>query len=132
MSDIMNNLNMPLGTVRYYVLSLEEDKDVSFNKVGKYLMIFPSHSAVDEKERRILSFVRNNNTCRILCTILKNDALTNQEISKACNMNKSLTHRYLKILLENKMVLSKKDRRTKLYYINDEMKSYFANQLPSN
>lgn len=132
LSDIKKHKNLPRGTIRYHIQQLENEGKIVIKRVGKYMMIFPAFPAINEKEKTLLSFVRNNNYRTLLSMLIKKEGATNHELSEKYKMDKSLTHRYLKTLLTNKIISSIDDGKIKRYYIEQEVKPLLLKHLSNN
>lgn len=119
-SDISKKLFFSSGAIRHYIIKLEDNGKIVQRKIGKFNRLFSRSPAHTEMEKLIFSLISNNKNRSLLISIIDNDGITNQELSKKLIMEKSDIHRRIKVLLNNKIIISKKKGRFKYYYLNYE------------
>lgn len=103
--EISQKLGINLGTTRYHLLILGMNhKVVQYRSDGKYIRYFTNSASYSQDEQFIISLMRRDGISKVLRLLLQDPGMSNVELSKALNVQESVTSRYMKELLERGVV----------------------------
>jgi predicted transcriptional regulator len=91
-TDVSDNLDFNRSTTKYHVLKLKYHKVINMDKKEKSLRLFKNSATFDEHQRTTISLLKNKTRRMLLISILENPGITNGELAKKHNMNKSSIH----------------------------------------
>ena len=119
-SNISNKFELSNGTIRYYIKKLENNGKIVQRKFGKFNRLYSRRPALTDIEMLLFSFIANGTNKDLLIAIVNNQGITNHELSKKLDLEKSNIHRRLKTLLKDKIITSKYEGRIKRYDLNEK------------
>ena len=103
--DISQKLGINMGTARYHLLILGlNHKIVQYRSDGKYIRYFTNSLSYSPEEQLIISLMRRDGIGKVLRLLLLDPGMSNVDLSKALDVQESVTSRYMKELLERGVV----------------------------
>ena len=119
-AEISRNLRINRGTVKYHVHKLESGGKIASMKVGKFTRLFKNSSALKNNEETIAAHIRGETSRILLCSILENPGITNQELAEAFRLDKSTVHWHAHKFLVDDIIRFEKEGRYLKYYVKDD------------
>jgi len=86
--------------------------------MGSSIRFFSRSHSTSDNEKQVASYVSNETDRNLLSAIIGRDGVTNSELSREFNNEKSSTYRYLKKYMESNIVKCRVEGRCKRYYVN--------------
>lgn len=120
-AQMSSRLNINMGTLRYHLDSLKSKKLITEMADGKYTRFFGSRVCIENSEKRIISALRNTNKRKIIEEVMQSPGLNVSGISLRTGIGYSTTSECLKQMLDDNMVMRKKDAQHNGYYLNPDM-----------
>jgi predicted transcriptional regulator len=115
--DISQKLGINMGTARYHLLILGlNHKIVQYRSDAKYIRYFTNSASYSPEEQYIISLMRRDGIGKVLILLLKDPGMSNVDLSKALNVQESVTSRYMKELLERGVVAKAQTSDGRLSY----------------
>ena len=117
--DIERKSGLAVGTVSYHLNFLKKHGLITEEKDGKNIRYFPREFKT--KNKKIMTFLRQKSTRDILLQILINKKCTHDAITKNIQISPSTVSWHTKKLLENNIIVTKKeDKKTQYRIATDE------------
>jgi len=101
--ELVRKLNIPGTTLNYHLKYLEKHDLLTTKKEGRYIRYFISND-VDNKEKTILTIIRQETTRNILLYIVVMAAASQNEIAKELEMHPTTVEFHLKKLLKSDLI----------------------------
>jgi DNA-binding transcriptional ArsR family regulator len=119
--EISRDTGLNIGTIRYHLLILSiNHKITTYNDGTKFVRYFKNGNAYSEDQKLAISLMRRESMRKVLSIMIKNDAMTNQEISMATNMQESAVSKYLRELYTSGIIVKSSGYGEKsVYYVNN-------------
>lgn len=119
MREIQRETGIPLGTLNYHLMCLEEDEAVTSKREGKYRRYYAAGgmTAIDKK---VLSVLRQKIPRRIVLYLLVNPGISRNNISEQLGISDSTTTFHLKKLINSGIVEQVRSGRESLYTVSNE------------
>jgi predicted transcriptional regulator len=108
--EIQRHLRLPVGTLQYHLTNLRRDGLIIQKKDGEYVRYY-AVGLFTEREKKLLSLLRQKPVRHIVIMLLKNNELNHKKIVKELKLSPANTSWYLDKMLDSK--LAKKQRRGK-------------------
>ena len=118
---ISRGLKIHLSTLRYH-LDYLEDAEVVTSKKEKNLRIYFAADRLSVKDKNITSLLQQKRFRDIILQIALEPGLNHSEICAKLSLKPSTLSKYLGVLMDQGVVVSKKNGRTKSYWLQDEKK----------
>jgi predicted transcriptional regulator len=128
--ELARERNMNIGTVRYYIHLLEDECRIVLRKFGKFSRIFVNSHTYDDREKLVASHLRSETGRRILGTLMETPGISNQALADKLGIEKSLAYRYVQGLLDDGIIMSEWEGKSKLYYITAAAKEPLIKLMP--
>jgi predicted transcriptional regulator len=122
-SEISRNLEISLGSIRYQIKTLKAEDKLILKREGKFTRAFQNSNAFTKNDKIIISHLKGSTRKHILLNILENPEITNQEISKKLNLDKSTTHWHIQKLREDDVIFSEVEGKFTKYFVNPAVES---------
>ncbi|MEA1999869.1 MAG: winged helix-turn-helix transcriptional regulator [Euryarchaeota archaeon] len=119
-AKISRNLGINRGTVKYHVHKLESEGKIASIAVGKFTRLFQNSSALKTDEKIVASHIRGETSRILLCSILENPGITNQELVEAFRLDKSTVHWHAHKFLADDIIRFEKEGRYLKYYVKED------------
>ncbi|WP_135603630.1 winged helix-turn-helix transcriptional regulator [Methanococcoides sp. NM1] len=117
-SDIGKQLKLNRGTIKYHLKILQMCNKIKCVRKGKIVMIFKNSYKWSNTEQKIAFFLRNDTGKTILISILHKPGMTNQDLTKTFNLDKSTVHWHINDMHNEGLVHFKNDGKYKRCFIN--------------
>ena len=115
--DISRKLGINMGTARYHLMILGlNHKIVEYRSDGKYIRYFTNSASYSPEEQLIISLMRREGIGKVLRLLLLDPGMSNVDLSKALDVQESVTSRYMKELLERGVVAKAQTSDGRLSY----------------
>jgi predicted transcriptional regulator len=118
---------MNIGTVRYYIHRLEDESRIVLRKFGR---IFVNSHTSDDREKLVASHIRNDTGRLILGILMETPGVSDQMLADKLGIEKSLAYRYIQSLLDDGIIMSEWEGKSKLYYIRQDAKEPLIKLMP--
>ncbi|BAI61220.1 conserved hypothetical protein [Methanocella paludicola SANAE] len=129
--ELARNLDMNVGTARYHLFILSVNHRIlSFIATGKYSRYFINSSQYSKEEQYIISLMRRDTARELSNLLLKKPGLSNIELSKELDMQKSTISACVNELLDRGIVIKSPSLHGKVtYLINQDYKDYIVSAI---
>ncbi|NOQ48373.1 MAG: winged helix-turn-helix transcriptional regulator [Methanococcoides sp.] len=117
-ADIEKDLRLKRSTVKYHVNVLQLYNKITRFEKGKSVLFFKNSYKYTDTEQKIAFFLRNNTGKSILISILHKPGMTNQDLTKTFNLDKSTVHWHINDMHNEGLVHFKNDGKYKRCFIN--------------
>ena len=101
--EISRKLNIPFTSLSYHLKYLEKLDLIREKHEGKYKKIFNSYN-IGTKDKKILSLLRNKNSCKILIYLLWMLSCSQIELSRELNLSPPTVSYYLKKMVDMEVI----------------------------
>lgn len=115
-SEIAKGMKLNRGTLRYYIANIASNKRIHTIKKGRIKAIFHISHNQTKKEQLLMIHKRNDTRKKLIQIIASNPGVTRQELSTYLNIDSSTVHWHIKSLYNDRMIDTKKDGRTTMYF----------------
>lgn len=112
--EIQRDLDLPVGTLQYHLNNLSRDKLIIPKKDGEYVRYY-SIGLFTEKEKKLLSLLRQKPVRHIVIMLLTNNELNHKRIMEELKLSPANTSWYLDKMLDSKLVKKKRKGKEVLY-----------------
>jgi predicted transcriptional regulator len=120
LASLVKDTGMNRGTARYHLKLLRIEQKVVEKKTEKMGYLF-ANGDISIERRHIYGYIRNPSKRKILNTILSTPGISNKELAEILHMSQSTVSWHLQPLLEEEMVVSRRDGRYLIYFILPEL-----------
>ena len=117
-AEISDQKKIKRGSVKYHVHKLKSEDRIALVKEEKFIRLFQNSSIFDANEKLIAAHVKNETSRLLLCTIVENPGITNQELADKFNLAKSTTHWHLQKFNNDKIVIFETKGKYKKCFVN--------------
>jgi DNA-binding transcriptional ArsR family regulator len=133
-SEISRNLSINMGTVTYHLFRLEDYDKIVLDKAqsGKFVRAYQKVSRFDERNKQIISLLRNEASVRIVHEIARSPGITNQTLSEQLGLHKSTVNWHLHRFLDNGIIEVSQDGRMKRCYLREDVRSHMLAMHAAN
>jgi predicted transcriptional regulator len=119
-TQISKETNINRDTVKYYIYQFVSRSEIVLERIGRYSLLYRAPVKSDEFEKKVVSYLHNKMSSKMLWAIIKTPGITNVELSEKFGLTRSTIHWYTKRFQMDKMVTCHKQGNFKKYYINDK------------
>ncbi len=112
--EIQRHLKLPVGTLQYHLTNLLNDGLIIQKKDGEYVRYY-AIGVFTERERMLLSFLRQKPIRHITIMLLTNKELNHKKIAEELKLSPATTSWYLDKMLESKLARKKRMGKEGLY-----------------
>ncbi|WP_424358216.1 winged helix-turn-helix transcriptional regulator [Methanocella sp. MCL-LM] len=123
-AEITARQNMNNSTVKYHLLMLESEGKVSKRRMGKFTRFY-NNAGVNDMEKVVASYLRNDTSKSILQVILDNPGITNNVLSERFSLDKSTVHWHMERFLKDGLVGFEQEGKYKKYFVKAEASTAF-------
>ncbi|WP_245543610.1 winged helix-turn-helix transcriptional regulator [Methanoplanus limicola] len=116
-TDVSDNLDLNRNSTKYHVLKLKYHKVINMDKYEKSLRLFKYSATFDEHQRTIIYLLKNKTGRTLLMSILENPGITNSELSRKHNMNKSSIHWHISRFQKTGVINYIPEGKLRRYYL---------------
>jgi hypothetical protein len=104
--ELKRTVDCAMGALQYHLRNLEDERVVESHKSGNTKHFFLSEFSSDSEVLHLASVLRNPTARVILCEILDVGRITQAELSRSLELDKSLVSYYVSSLLEDGILKS--------------------------
>ncbi len=123
-AEITTRQNMNNSTVKYHLLMLETEGKVTRRRMGKFTRFY-NNAGVNDMEKVVASYLRNETSKNILQVILDNPGITNNVLSDRFSLDKSTVHWHMERFLKDGLVGFEQDGKYKKYFVKADASTAF-------
>lgn len=123
-AEITTQQSMNNSTVKYHLLMLEAEGKVSKRRMGKFSRFY-NNAGVNDMEKVVASYLRNDTSKGILQVIMDNPGITNNVLSERFALDKSTVHWHIERFLKDGLVGFEQDGKYKKYFVKTEAGTAF-------
>ncbi|CAJ36156.1 winged helix-turn-helix transcriptional regulator [Methanocella arvoryzae] len=123
-AEITARQNMNNSTVKYHLLMLELEGKVSKRRMGKFTRFY-NNAGVNDMEKVVASYLRNDTSRNILQVVMDNPGITNNVLSERFSLDKSTVHWHMERFLKDGLVGFEQDGKYKKYFVRAEASTAF-------
>jgi len=116
-SEIVEQIGLDRGTVKYHVKTLKAKKKIEAYKDGGKIRYFENFFAYSEEERKVISALQNITNQRIISEIINGKCNTNLALAREFGVSKATISWYIKNLREIGLISEIKEGRRTIYRI---------------
>ncbi len=120
------------GSAKYHVYKLKSENKIILKKIGKFLRLFQNSGAFTDNEQVIASHLKDETRRLLLCAILKNPGITNQELANKLDLDKSTVHWHVQQLIKDNIITSEQESKYRKYTINADTEVILLRFMPAN
>jgi predicted transcriptional regulator len=117
-SEIVEQIGLDRGTVKYHVKTLKAKKKIEAYKDGGKIRYFENFFAYNEEERKVISALQNVTNQRIISGIINGKCDTNVALAHEFGVSRATISWYIKNLREVGLISEMKEGRRTIYSIN--------------
>ncbi len=122
-SEIVEQVGLDRGTVKYHVKTLKAKKKIEAYKDGGKIRYFENHFSYNAEEKKVISALQNLTNQRIVSEIMNEKCATNVALAREFGVSRATISWYVKNLRELGLILETKEGRSTFYRINNSYKS---------
>jgi len=122
-SEIVEQIGLDRGTVKYHVKTLKAKKKIEAYKDGGKIRYFENHFSYNAEEKKVISALQNLTNQRIVSEIMNEKCATNVALAREFGVSRATISWYVKNLRELGLILETKEGRSTFYRINNSYKS---------
>ncbi|WFN36271.1 winged helix-turn-helix transcriptional regulator [Methanomicrobium antiquum] len=122
-TDLSDNLDLNRSSTKYHILKLKFHKIVNIHKTEKHLRLFKNSATFNEHQRMTISLLKNKTGRMLLISILENPGITNGELARKHNMNKSTIHWHINKFLETGAINYIPEGKLRRYYLTSSFEN---------
>jgi predicted transcriptional regulator len=120
--EISKNEDINLGSVRYHISQLELAKRIVTTRIGKFVRHFQNSRKYSDKEKLVLSAIKNDTCKYILIYIKDNPGVRTKQIADQFGIKESTAHWYMEWLIDDKIIRFELEGKRKTYYLEEDVK----------
>ena len=117
MSQISRDTKINRNTVKYHTYSLIADGLLTLKKIGKYTRLYDKKLNATDLDKLVTVYLSDEINTQILFTILDKPGITNAELVKEININKSSVHWHIDRFPIDGVIAEDTDGVFKRYFI---------------
>lgn len=126
LTDLSKNTGLNRGTARYHLSVLIIEQKVVRKKDGKLSYLFINGGTLIER-KRMCGYIMNPSKREMLDLILKRPGISNKEIAEHVQLDRSTVFWHLQQFLDEKMVISRWDGRSRNYFLFPDVEDFLRN-----
>jgi len=111
---MQRHLRLPVGTLQYHLKSLLEDGLIIQKRDGEYVRYY-AIGIFTEREKQLLSLLRQKPIRHIAVLLLTNDELNHKRVASGLKLSPATTSWYLDKMLGSKLVKKKRKGKEVIY-----------------
>jgi predicted transcriptional regulator len=120
--EISKNEDINLGSVKYHITQLELAKWIVTTRIGKFVRHFQNSRTYSDKEKIVLSAIKNDTCKHILIYIRDNPGVRTKQIADQFDIKESTAHWYMEWLIDDKIIMFILEGKRKTYYLEEDVK----------
>lgn len=121
-SEIVEQIGLDRGTVKYHVKTLKAKKKIEAYKDGGKIRYFENHFSYNAEEKIVISALQNLTNQRIVSEIMTEKCNTNVTLAREFGVSRATISWYVRNLRELGLILETKEGRSTIYQINHSYK----------
>lgn len=115
--DIKRTLNLNVGTVRYHLLILSLNQNLtSFDDGSKYVRYFKNSNTFTDNQKMVISMLRRSHVKEILKTVLANPGIQNIDMAAELGIHEGTVSRCMRMLTARGIVVKASANGEKAVY----------------
>jgi len=130
-AEISDQEKINRGSVKYHIHKLESEERITLIKEEKFLRLFQNSSIFNANEKLIAAHVKNETSRLLLCAVVKNPGITNQELANKFNLAKSTTYWHLQKFNNDKIIIFETKGKYKKCFVNPAIETILPRFVPS-